>query len=167
MDLLSHCQAMARYHHWAYARLLNDLEPIPDADYRAPAGLAFDSIHGTLNHLLLVDRLWHARFLGERFEITGLDMELETDRGALGEALLEQAERWIAFTDGLSADALEGRLHYANSRGDPRSVPYGETLLHVFNHGTHHRGQITAAVTRLGRPAPELDLLYYLIERDQ
>ena len=139
MDLLSHCQTMARYHRWAYARLLHDLESIPEEDYRAPAGLAFDSIHGTLNHLLLVDRLWHARFVGETHPVSGLDEELVSDREALREGLLVEAERWIRFTDGLPADELHGPLSYRNSRGRARTVPYAGALLHVFNHGTHHR----------------------------
>jgi uncharacterized damage-inducible protein DinB len=47
-------------------------------------------------------------------------------------------------------------------RGQSASLPFGLTLTHVFNHGTHHRGQITAALTALGRSSPELDLVYFL-----
>ena len=44
----------------------------------------------------------------------------------------------------------------------PQSLPFAATLAHVFNHGTHHRGQITAAVTMLGHECPELDLVWML-----
>ena len=47
-------------------------------------------------------------------------------------------------------------------RGTAASLPFAATLTHVFNHGTHHRGQVTAALTALGQPCPELDLVYYL-----
>ena len=47
-------------------------------------------------------------------------------------------------------------------RGTAASLPFAATLAHVFNHGTHHRGQITAVLTALGRPCPELDFVYYL-----
>ena len=47
-------------------------------------------------------------------------------------------------------------------RGQLATLPFAATLTHVFNHGTHHRGQITAAFTRLGQPFPELDLVYML-----
>ena len=47
-------------------------------------------------------------------------------------------------------------------RQQPKDVYKRQTLAHVFNHGTHHRGQITAALTALGQPCPELDLVYFL-----
>jgi uncharacterized damage-inducible protein DinB len=55
-------------------------------------------------------------------------------------------------------------LSYTTMRGQPATLPFAATLAHVFNHGTHHRGQITAALTALGRPSPELDLVYCLQE---
>ena len=46
-------------------------------------------------------------------------------------------------------------------------LPFAATLAHVFNHGTHHRGQITAALTALGQPCPELDMVYLLQEESK
>lgn len=56
-------------------------------------------------------------------------------------------------------------LDYQTSTGQPKSLPYAATLLHVFNHGTHHRGQISAALTAMGYPCLELDLVYMLVEQ--
>ena len=47
------------------------------------------------------------------------------------------------------------------------SLPFAATLLHVFNHGTHHRGQITAALTSMGYHCPEIDLVNMLVEENQ
>ena len=47
------------------------------------------------------------------------------------------------------------------------TLPFGATLAHVFNHNTHHRGQITAALTAMGQPAPELDMVYMLQAENQ
>lgn len=55
-----------------------------------------------------------------------------------------------------------GTLAYTTTRGAEVSLPFALTLAHVFNHSTHHRGQITAALTALGQPCPELDLVYFL-----
>ena len=57
-------------------------------------------------------------------------------------------------------------LHYKTSAGQEMSLPYAATLLHVFNHGTHHRGQVTAALTSMGYPCPEMDMVYMLIEKN-
>ena len=55
-----------------------------------------------------------------------------------------------------------GTLDYTTMRGTAASLPFALTLAHVFNHSTHHRGQITAALTALNQPCPELDLVYFL-----
>ena len=60
--------------------------------------------------------------------------------------------------------AMNPALAHSHMRGQAMSLPFAATLTHVFNHGTHHRGQITAALTVCGLPAPELDLVYLLQE---
>ena len=153
---------VARYDHWATERVLAAVDPLPDADYRRDVGLFFKSVHGTLNHLLVAQRLWFRRFaFGESPRIE-LNAELESDRGRLRAALLEGCEAWGPLVDGLDASRLAGKLAYTNTRGQAMSLPFAPALLHVFNHGTHHRGQTTAALTALGQPCPALDFVYYL-----
>jgi uncharacterized damage-inducible protein DinB len=66
-----------------------------------------------------------------------------------------------------SAERFEGKLAYTTMRGQDVALPFAATLAHVFNHGTHHRGQITAALTLLGQQCPELDLVYMLQEESR
>jgi uncharacterized damage-inducible protein DinB len=162
-DLRHLLRPLAAYHRWATARLLDAVAAMPDADYRRPAGLFFGSVHGTLNHLLVAEaEVWWPRFaLGENPRIA-LDAEVEPDRAALASRLLEAAGRWLPALDGWSDERLAGRLHYRRLSGEPMDLPFAPTLAHVFNHGTHHRGQVTAALTAMGRPAPVLDLVYHL-----
>ncbi|MCB1749816.1 MAG: DinB family protein [Gammaproteobacteria bacterium] len=153
---------MAGYHAWAFERLYAALVPLDDAAYRDDCGLFFRSIHGTLNHLLLADRVWFARFQGERYEVAGLDSELEGDRVLLEHALADQAPRWAAWIAAADDATLAATLDYTNLAGTVFSNPLAAVLLHVFNHATHHRGQISAALTTRGLAAPELDLIAYL-----
>ena len=69
---------------------------------------------------------------------------------------------WQPLIDGWPVTRFEGTLDYTTTKGLAASLPFAATLAHVFNHGTHHRGQITAALTALGQPGPELDWVYLL-----
>ncbi len=161
----AHFTLLARYNVWATERLLAVLAELPEEDYRRDAGLFFKSIHGTLNHLLVGEHhLWFVRFsqgLSPRVE---LNAELETDRQRLAVRLREGAARWQPWIQGCSLERFEGTLSYVTMRGQQATLPFGATLTHVFNHGTHHRGQITAALTASGQIIPELDLVYMLQE---
>lgn len=152
---------MARYHHWATERLLSAIVPMSDEAYRRSCGLFFGSIHGTLNHLLLTDSgFWYPRFTGGAVTTLPLDAELESDRSALAARLMSATALWPGLVEGLGDTALAGDLHYTMTTGDKRSLPMSAALLHVVNHATHHRGQITAAMTMLGYDFPPLDLPY-------
>ncbi len=153
---------LARYHAWATRRLHEHVDALPEADYRRDAGLFFRSVHGTLNHLLVADGAWYARFArGESPQVV-LNAELESDRLRLRNALTDSASNWQAFVLDCPDERWASELHYRRSDGKPMTLPFAATLGHVFNHGTHHRGQITAAITAMGHACPELDLAHLL-----
>lgn len=155
---------LARYNLWATRKLGTCIDTLPEADYRGDTGLFFRSIHGTLNHLLVAgDRVWYPRFAeGQSPQGVRLSDELEPDRGALCDALLFGAERWAALIETFAVERYAGMISYTTMRGTAAVLPFAATLAHVFNHGTHHRGQITAALTARGHESPELDLVYML-----
>ncbi|MFT3779322.1 MAG: DinB family protein [Ottowia sp.] len=156
---------LARYNGWATARLLDAVAALPDEAYRRDVGLFFKSIHGTLNHLLVGEvHLWQPRFAGGSSPRMSVDTELEPDRRRLDARLREGAARWPQVVAGIAPERWAGTLDYTTGKGVPASLPFAPTLAHVFNHSTHHRGQITAALTALGQPCPELDLVYMLQE---
>ena len=159
----THFGTFARYNEWATARMLAAVVAVPDDAYRRDAGLFFKSLHGTLNHLLVGEHLlWFRRFAEGVSHLLALDAEAEPDRVALAKRLQTGAARWAPLIASWPAERFVGTLDYTTMRGVPASLPFAATLAHVFNHGTHHRGQITAALTALGQPCPELDLVYFL-----
>ena len=163
MNWNDHFTTLARYNAWAYARLLAAVADLPESDYRRDLGLFFRGIHGTLNHLLVGEHLlWFVRFAEGASPRVALDAEVEPDRSRLDARLRAGAACWEPLIAGFGPERWAGTLDYTTMRGVPASLPFPATLAHVFNHGTHHRGQITAALTALGRPCPELDLVYYL-----
>ncbi|PUE51525.1 damage-inducible protein DinB [Limnohabitans sp. 2KL-17] len=159
----THFYQQARYHVWATHRLLDAVMPVADTDYFKNLGLFFKSIHGTLNHLLVAEHLlWYARFSKGASPLLGLDTEVEPNRERLAQALNGGSANWERLIATWPAERFDGQLDYRTMKGVPQLLPFAATLAHVFNHATHHRGQITAALTALGQPSPELDWVYHL-----
>jgi uncharacterized damage-inducible protein DinB len=168
MNAIEHYSTLARYNVWATQRLLDAVNLLDDAAYRKDAGMFFKSIHGTLNHLLVGEHLiWYPRFAKGTSPKLTLDMEAEPIRERLAQALKGGAANWQPLMESWPAERFEGKLSYTTTRGQNVSLPFAATLAHVFNHGTHHRGQITAALTMLGQPCPELDLVKMLQEESK
>lgn len=159
----THFSRQARYHVWATHRLLEAVSRVSDADYRRDVGLFFQSIHGTLNHMLVAEHLlWYPRFAKGASPVLALNSEIEPDRERLAQALKGGSANWTPLIASWSAERFDGQLSYTTMRGTFVQLPFAATLTHVFNHATHHRGQITAALTAMSQPCPELDMVYFL-----
>ncbi len=159
---------LAQYNIWATQRLCESLKSVSDDDFNKDVGLYFKSIVGTLNHLLLGEHyLWYSRFKQGISPAIALNTMIQTKKTALLDELQEKSKNWIEFLEQLDEKTLNADLTYKRVSGQQLTLPYAATLMHVFNHGTHHRGQITAAMTGLGYACPELDLVYMLAEQSQ
>jgi uncharacterized damage-inducible protein DinB len=156
-----HYLTLARYHVWATDRLLDrHVATLTDDEYRRDVGLFFKSVHRTLNHLLLADRhLWFERFARGVSPSRQLDEEVHAERAPLDAALRAAARAWLPEIESWDEARFDGDLTYTSTAGVTRTVPFAAALSHVFNHGTHHRGQLSAAITMLGHACPEIDLL--------
>lgn len=159
--LASHHDRLLAYHGWANRRLLASLEGLDEARYRADCGLFFGSIHTTLNHIAVADRIWFARVLHLPRPFERLDAEAAPDRAGLAAVLAEGVGLWRAWLAGQDDNGLLAPLEYRNQTGERFQRSHTEILAHLVNHGTHHRGQVTAAMSALGLETPVLDLLYY------
>ena len=150
----------AAYNRWANARLYEAALSLSEADYRRDAGAFFKSMHGTLNHLLLTDRLWLKRLTGEGEHPNQLNAIIHEDRRALAAARADEDDRIVTYVASLDEAALDELQAYATTSGKPYEQKRSDILAHLFNHQTHHRGQahtILSIVT--GREPPQLDLL--------
>jgi uncharacterized damage-inducible protein DinB len=156
----AHLEQCAAYNRWANARLYEAALALDDTLYRRDVGAFFKSLHGTLNHLLVADRIWLKRLTGEGEATNRLDAILHEDRRALALARAAEDERILRYVASLDEAALDGIFHYANTSGKPFAAKRRDTLAHFFNHQTHHRGQAHAILSILtGREPPVLDLL--------
>jgi len=154
---------LALYNCWANERLYGCAAQLTPEALAEDRGAFFGSLLGTLNHLLVTDRLWMSRLEGASPRGTRLNEVLHEDFRDLSAARRSQDQKIIAFVHDLSEERLAEPLDYATTGGTPYSQPLHQVLAHLFNHQTHHRGQAHHLIgLALGREkAPVLDLLVY------
>jgi uncharacterized damage-inducible protein DinB len=153
----------ARYNAWANARLYGACAKLSEADYLKPRASFFGSIHATLNHLMVADRIWLGR-IESRPEKLALNQILYGDFTALHVARVAEDDRLIRVVDSIDPARLDQPLDYLNTRGERFRTPLRIVLGHLFNHQTHHRGQAHGLLSQTPVPPPELDLISFVRE---
>jgi len=157
---------MADYNAWANGRLYGMARQLPDEQYRRDVGAYFKSLHGTLNHLMVADLIWVRRLTGVGDHPRNLNAIIFDDLPSLLAARQQVDQRIITYVDSLSDAELEETWDYRMLDGTLQRQRRRETLAHLFNHQTHHRGQAHAILTVLGVCEPDgLDLLLMQRER--
>jgi uncharacterized damage-inducible protein DinB len=145
---------MASYNRWMNERLYALCAELSDAERKRDRGAFFESIHGTLNHILLGDRIWLGRFVGRPIAVRSMDQELYAEFDEL-RSEREITDREItAWAESLTAEALGRSLEYGSSRR-----PFWVAVVHFFNHQTHHRGQLTTLLSQIGIDPGVTDLI--------
>lgn len=157
-----HFQMFAAYNRWANRIVYEAAGELDDERLNRDTGAFFGSLIGTLNHVLVADRIWLKRFTGEGAAPGRLDEIQHADLAPLRAAREAEDERILTWIEGLSDAQLAGRFTYLTVT-DMRTVSQrlAPALAHFFNHQTHHRGQAHAILTALGQPGPALDLIYF------
>ena len=155
---------LAAYNTWANQRLFAACGELAESKYLSSRQAFFGTIHGTLNHILVGDRIWFARLAGRKPAITALDQQLYGDFAGLRVARVAEDARIEAFVYDLG-EADFGRLvAYENLAGEADEQPLGGLLGHVFNHQTHHRGQAHDQLSQTAVAPPSLDLIFFMRE---
>lgn len=163
--------ALARYNRWMNDKLYGLAATLSDEARKRDMGAFFKSIHGTFNHLLLADRVWLARFTGasvpEGFMgpggILSLDQELYDDFEELRRERTRTDEALAAWVEALTPERLAAPLVFTR-RGQRQEAPLWWAVAHLFNHQTHHRGQVTTLFTQQGVDPGVTDLIAMLRE---
>ncbi len=143
--------ALAHYNRWMNEKLYDAAARLTDEQRKRDMGAFFKSIHGTLNHLLLGDQAWLQRLHGHQVTMTSPGQELFSDFEALRTARRAMDEELLDWAQQLDASS-DGRMlsFYSVTYQRERSLPLWLVVTHLFNHQTHHRGQITTLLAQLG-----------------
>lgn len=158
-----HFRLLAGFNRWANGRIYGTAADLSEADYfKTRACAYFGSIHGTLNHLLLVDRLWFGRLQGATPDISSLDEMLYDDLASLRAAREAEDARIVALLEGMDEADLAGERRFTLiAEPGERVMPAAIMLATVFNHQTHHRGQVHAMLKEAGVEPPAIDVVLY------
>ena len=159
---MSHFATMSAYNRWANARLYDACAGLSDAARKQDRRAFFRSIHNTLNHILLGDRAWLDRIEATGAEMLALDTVLFDDFDALRQARAAEDDRIDRVLARLDGTCLAEDLSYRSLAGESHRTPLCLVLTHLFNHQTHHRGQVHNMLGQAGVSPPGLDLIYYL-----
>ena len=151
------------YSAWASKRLVDAASSLSPEELARDFGTADRSVLDTLVHLYAADRLWFSRLAGGPYPgfISPADRSLtvlQNDWPALH-------DRWKEWARGITAESAQSVVSYNDMRGNPWSQPLWQLVLHVVNHGTHHRGQVSGFLRSMGHPPPPLDLVLYYRDR--
>ena len=162
MDLATQYQALARYNSWINKNLYDLAAQLSDEDRKRDVGAFFGSIHATLSHLLLTDRVQLGRFIGpdktvsydaeaKPIVVKALDQQLYDDFETLRRERTATDKLIEEWTEKISAEWLTGTMRYHSmSDGGDWDVPLWIAVTHFFNHQTHHRGQVTTMLKQFG-----------------
>ncbi len=161
----AYAETMAAYTAEMNRRFYAAAARLSDADRKSDRGAFFGSLHGTLAHILWGDHMWMSRFAGwDKPAVTHRQSPgLYPDFADLREARTETDARLIAWAAGLTQDWLDQDLAWF-SGALQREQRQGRAILvvHMFNHGTHHRGQAHALLTAMGQDTGDTDLPFVL-----
>ncbi len=162
MISIDYCKRFARYNRWQNQSIYGAAATLPDGTRKRNMGAFFKSIHATLNHVLVADYLWLSRLDGEPCAVRSLDEELYGDFDELRKQRGFTDDRLDRVVAGLTDDKLSGTLTYRRMSGnaDEVTTPLPLVFMHLFNHQTHHRAQVTTLLMQCGVDVGRTDLAW-------
>lgn len=155
----TYCQTLASYNQWMNQKLYTLCATFSDEERKRDVGAFFHSIHGTLNHLLCGDRIWLNRFLGEAVYSVTWGQDLYSDFEELWQERKLTDEFLLKWTTLISDQWLAQPFEYTSQVDKTtRVLPAWLLVTHLFNHQTHHRGQLTTLLHQMGHDPGVTDL---------
>jgi len=142
-------QQLAAFHSWANQRFTEAILSLPEDLLQKEVASSFPSIHLTLLHMWNAENIWWQRLkLVEN--ISPLAENFKGDTKDVVQGLSQQNRMWEEWINTSSEMSLEHVFKYHNTKREPFKQPTYQMLLHVFNHGTYHRGQLVTMLRQLG-----------------
>jgi uncharacterized damage-inducible protein DinB len=152
------------YNRWANEKTLAATSHLDEERFTRDLGNSFSSVRDTLVHILGAEWIWLERRNG-RSPRALLSVKEHPTHAALTARWKQVEQAQMEFLNKLDSSGLNAPLSYVNQRGDTWTYPLWQQMVHVLNHSTYHRGQITTLLRQLGAPAVTTDFLVYYDEK--
>jgi Uncharacterized protein conserved in bacteria len=153
------------YHSWANNRLFEHLKQLPEEVYAAEVQSVFPSVAAVLEHLYVRDEMWLAVISGENTDIIQLVARLTEEVKGIAAPSLEERYNRIAgrYRDYMAGiEDLDKIISITHPRAGSMNAPIASLIQHVVNHGTYHRGNVTAILRQQGHPGIATDYIFFL-----
>jgi uncharacterized damage-inducible protein DinB len=151
------------YTAWANQRLLKAARELSADELARDFGTADKNVIGTLAHCFAAERIWLARIKEGAPKIGFLD-EHEVRLEWLEENWPPLLQNWKSWAVSLADEDTDQIADYTDIKGKAWSNPLWAIVLHVVNHSTHHRGQVSGFLRAMGKTPPPLDLIFFVRE---
>jgi uncharacterized damage-inducible protein DinB len=151
------------YDAWANRRVLDACAALAPEQFTKDLGSSFRSVRDTMAHIMGAEWLWLERFQGRTARLPSGDQF--PDLASLRKRWAEVERDLLAYVDALSAADLERSFDYWDMKDNPHTSLLWQTLQHVANHSTYHRGQVTTLFRQLGAKPIGTDLIGFYRER--
>ncbi|WP_028553076.1 DinB family protein [Paenibacillus sp. UNC451MF] len=155
------------YHVWANDKIFNHLKTLPRDTYDAVIQSVFPSLSKALIHIYRVDVMWLGAISGDSYEhmVTEIQRVLKETKGIgledLQQLYHQAAEQFQAFFANNDMDVVKA---YPHPQYGTLNASNADIVQHLVNHGTYHRGNITAMLRQQGHPGIPTDYAFYLYE---
>ena len=158
MTTIINFQLLANFNTWANTKIFSSCKKLDDTEYKKDRKAFFSSIHGTLNHLLVVDRAYIFRIEGKNHDLKSLDQILYENLFQLEEARIKEDKRLVDLVNNLSKESINKEITYKGFETGNQTYTINLVLITLFNHQTHHRGQIHNMLSQAGIKPPQIDI---------
>ena len=158
MTTIANFQLLANFNSWVNTKIFSTCKELDDAEYKKDRKAFFSSIHCTLNHLLVVDRAYISRIEGKDHGLKSLDQILYENLNQLQEARIKEDKCLVDLVNNLSKESIHKEITYQGFDRSKQTYTINLILITLFNHQTHHRGQIHNMLSQAGVKPPQIDI---------
>ncbi len=145
-----------RYSQWATRRVLDSVTALSHEEMSRGLGNSYGGVRGTLEHIYQADAIWFDRLMGTP---TG-DLS-KYEPGANFSEWAPLLDGYVKWAEGLAPADWDRIVSYRNVKGEAFQTPVWQIVLHIVNHASYHRGQITTMLRQIGRAPIGTDLIAF------